>query len=170
MPFLPVVGICALRLYVPQGFPGGAVVKNPGGAVVKNPRGRRFRRHKFDPRFWKVPWSRKWQPTPVFLCGESHGQRRLVDSGGLQSMGSQRVGHDCVCVHAHTRHNSCTLRRGGHRGGHLGRDDNMSREARKMHPERRRQRSRKMSGEPGEQDATRTGMRHLPESCQVSIT
>ena len=94
MPFLPVVGICALRLYVPQGFPGGAVVKNPGGAVVKNPRGRRFRRHKFDPRFWKVPWSRKWQPTPVFLCGESHGQRRLVDSGGLQSMGSQRVGHD----------------------------------------------------------------------------
>ena len=26
----------------------------------------------------KIPWSRKWQPTPVFLPGESHGQRSLV--------------------------------------------------------------------------------------------
>ena len=26
----------------------------------------------------KIPWSRSWQPTPVFLPGESHGQRRLV--------------------------------------------------------------------------------------------
>ena len=24
------------------------------------------------------PWRRKWQPTPVFLPGKSHGQRRLV--------------------------------------------------------------------------------------------
>ena len=24
------------------------------------------------------PWRRKWQPTPVFLPGESHGQRSLV--------------------------------------------------------------------------------------------
>ena len=26
----------------------------------------------------KMPWRRKWQPTPVFLPGESHGQRSLV--------------------------------------------------------------------------------------------
>ena len=26
----------------------------------------------------KIPWRRKWQPTPVFLPGESHGQRILV--------------------------------------------------------------------------------------------
>ena len=26
----------------------------------------------------KIPWRRKWQPTPVFLPGESHGRRRLV--------------------------------------------------------------------------------------------
>ena len=26
----------------------------------------------------KVPWRRKWQPTPVFLPGESHGQRSLA--------------------------------------------------------------------------------------------
>ena len=25
-----------------------------------------------------IPWSMKWQPTPVFLPGESHGQRSLV--------------------------------------------------------------------------------------------
>ena len=27
----------------------------------------------------KIPWSRKWQPSPVFLSGTSHGQRSLVD-------------------------------------------------------------------------------------------
>ena len=26
----------------------------------------------------KTPWRRKWQPTPVFLPGKSHGQRSLV--------------------------------------------------------------------------------------------
>ena len=36
---------------------------------------RRCRRGKFDPWVRKTPWSRKWQPTPVFLPGESHGQR-----------------------------------------------------------------------------------------------
>ena len=31
-------------------------------------------------RFWirKIPWRRKWHPTPVFLPGESHGQRSLA--------------------------------------------------------------------------------------------
>ena len=27
---------------------------------------------------WEEPWRREWQPTPVFLPGESHGQRSLV--------------------------------------------------------------------------------------------
>ena len=39
----------------------------------------------------KIPWSRKWQPTPAFLLGESHGQRSLQ---AIQSMGLQRVRHD----------------------------------------------------------------------------
>ena len=26
----------------------------------------------------KIPWRRAWQPIPVFLLGESHGQRNLV--------------------------------------------------------------------------------------------
>ena len=36
-------------------------------------------RYEFDPWVGKIPWSRKWQPTPVFLPEESHGHRRLVD-------------------------------------------------------------------------------------------
>ena len=36
-----------------------------------------YRRHRFDPWVGKIPWRRKWQPTPVFLPGESHGQRGL---------------------------------------------------------------------------------------------
>ena len=31
-----------------------------------------------DPWVGKIPWRRKWQPTPVFLPGESYGQRGLV--------------------------------------------------------------------------------------------
>ena len=38
------------------------------------------RRHGFDPWVGKNPWRRKWQPTPVFLPGKSHGQRSLVST------------------------------------------------------------------------------------------
>ena len=40
--------------------------------------------------FTFMHWRRKWQPTPVFLPGESQGR----EPGGLPSMGSHRVGHD----------------------------------------------------------------------------
>ena len=46
---------------------------------------------RFDPWVRKIPWRRERLPIPVFLPGESHGQRSLEE---LQSMGSQRVGHD----------------------------------------------------------------------------
>ena len=36
------------------------------------------RRHEFDPWVRKIPWRRAWQPTPLFLPGESHGQRSLA--------------------------------------------------------------------------------------------
>ena len=32
------------------------------------------RRHGFSPWSGKIPWRRKWQPIPVFLPGEPHGQ------------------------------------------------------------------------------------------------
>ena len=38
----------------------------------------------------RFPWRRAWQPTPVLLPGESHGQRSLMC---LQSIGSHRVRH-----------------------------------------------------------------------------
>ena len=40
--------------------------------------GRRGRRPRFNPWVRKMPWSRAWQPVPVFLPGESHGLRSLV--------------------------------------------------------------------------------------------
>ena len=49
----------------------------------------------FDPWVRKIPWRRKWQPTPVFLSEESHGQRSL-----LSSMRSQRVRHSWVTENA----------------------------------------------------------------------
>ena len=32
----------------------------------------------FDPSVGKIPWKRKWHPTPLFLPGEFYGQRRLA--------------------------------------------------------------------------------------------
>ena len=32
-----------------------------------------YRRTKFDSWFRNISWGRKWQPTPVFLPGKSHG-------------------------------------------------------------------------------------------------
>ena len=40
---------------------------------------RRRRRHQFNPWVRKIPWRRKWQPTPVFLPGKFHGGRSLAD-------------------------------------------------------------------------------------------
>ena len=37
-----------------------------------------YRRQGFNLGVGKIPWRRKWQPTPVFLSGKSHGQRSLV--------------------------------------------------------------------------------------------
>ena len=44
----------------------------------------------------KTPWRRKWQPTPVPLPGEFHGQRSLV--------GYKEVGHERLSMHAIFHH------------------------------------------------------------------
>ena len=54
------------------GFPGGTSSKEPACQCT------RHKQHGFHPWVGKIPWRRKWQPTPVFLPGESHGQRSLV--------------------------------------------------------------------------------------------
>ena len=53
-------------------FPGDTSGK--GSACQR----RRHKRCGFHPWVRKIPWSRKWQPTPVFLPGEFHGQRSLA--------------------------------------------------------------------------------------------
>ena len=55
--------------YQIRGFPGGPSDKEPTCQC---------RRCSFDPWVGKMPWRREWQPTPVSLPGESHGQRSLV--------------------------------------------------------------------------------------------
>ena len=48
--------------------------------VVKNPPANAGDIRGFDRWVGKIPWRRAWQPTPVFLPGESHGQRSLAGS------------------------------------------------------------------------------------------
>ena len=52
----------------------------PGGTSHKEPtcQCRRCKRPGFGPWVRKIPRRREWKPTPVFLLGESHGQRNLV--------------------------------------------------------------------------------------------
>ena len=63
-------GVCVCMLV--KGFPGGASGKETACQC------RRCKRCRFDLWVWKIPWRRAWQPTPVFLPGEAHGQRSLV--------------------------------------------------------------------------------------------
>ena len=73
-----VLGEHCLSLYMvlETGFSGGSDSKesacNEGG----------------DPWVRQSPWRRKWQPTPVFLPGESHGQKSLV---GYSSWGGKEL-------------------------------------------------------------------------------
>ena len=39
---------------------------------------RKHKRYGLDAWVGKITWSRKWQPTPVFLAGKSYGQRSLA--------------------------------------------------------------------------------------------
>ena len=61
-------------------FPDHARGKKPPGQCES------CGRHRFVPWVRKTPWRRAWQPTPVFLPGESPWTE---EPGGLQSTGSQ---------------------------------------------------------------------------------
>ena len=71
VPFPPPFFLNTLILWssVHRGFPGGSVVKNLPASAGEG---------QFDPRVGKIPWRRRWQPTPVSLPGEVHGQRSLA--------------------------------------------------------------------------------------------
>ena len=44
---------------------------------------RKHRKGGINPWVRKIPWRRKWQPTPVFLLGKLHRQRSLAGSSSL---------------------------------------------------------------------------------------
>ena len=67
----------------------------PGGSVVKEP-ACQSRRCTWNSCIWKIPWRKKCQLTPVFLPGESHGQRSLV---GYNPWGCKELG---TTEHTHT--------------------------------------------------------------------
>ena len=64
----------------------------PGGTSGKEPpcQCRRLKRHGFNPWIEKIPWRRAWQPTSVFLPGESPWTE---EPGELQYIGLQSVRH-----------------------------------------------------------------------------
>ena len=71
-------------------FPGDSVVKNllaDAGDVGLISESR------------KIPWRRKWQPTPVFLPGESHGQRSLAGYSPRGCKGSDTT--EWLSTHTH---------------------------------------------------------------------
>ena len=49
-----------------------------GSASGKEPTRRRHKKYGFDPWVRNIPWRRAWQPTTVFLPGESLGQRSVT--------------------------------------------------------------------------------------------
>ena len=79
-----------------EGSPGGASGKGPSCQC------RRLKRCRFNPWVRKIPWKRTWQPTPVFLSGESHAQRSLA---GYSPWLHKRVGHN---LGTETAINLCT--------------------------------------------------------------
>ena len=54
------------------GFSGGTSGKEPACQC------RRYKKLGFNHWIRKIPWRRKWQPTRIFLPGESHGQKSLL--------------------------------------------------------------------------------------------
>ena len=78
-------------LYFTRASPVVLVVKNP-------PANAGDRRRRFDPWVGQIPWRRAWQPTPVFLPGESHRQRSLA---GCSPSGRKESDRTEVTLHAY---------------------------------------------------------------------
>ena len=75
-----------------EGFPGGA--KEEPACQCRG-----HKRWGFDSWVGKIPWRRAWQPMPVFLPGESHGQRSLV--GSVREVTKSRIRlSDWACTRA----------------------------------------------------------------------
>ena len=92
-----------LKLYVLvlKGFPGGSSKESTCQC-------RSWKRHEFNSWVGKISWSRKLQPTPVFLPGIPHGQKSLAGSspwGHRESDTTEQLSaqtHTETHTHTHT--------------------------------------------------------------------
>ena len=99
----------------------GLKMKWSSGLMVKNtPQCRRCWRCEFDPWVGKITWRRGWQPAPVFLPGEFHGQRSLMSYSPLgckeldTTEATEPTGmsiYFCVCVYPHKMEYFSTMRK-----------------------------------------------------------
>ena len=83
------------KLWETDSFPSGASGKESACQCG------RCQRPGLDPWVGKIPWRRKWQPTPVLLPGESHGQRSLAGYspwGRKESDPTERLHFHFPCV------------------------------------------------------------------------
>ena len=81
-----------------MGFPGGTRGKELACLCKRLERG-------FEgsiPKSGRFPWRRAWQPTPIFLPGESHGQRSLVANSpcGCKELDTLKQATSHVGTHA----------------------------------------------------------------------
>ena len=98
----------SIKLKKKMGLPRWRSVK------VLNWQCRRCKRREFYPlQLGRSPWRRKWQPTPVFLPEEFHGQRSLagyIVHGGAQSR-TQLSECMCACTRACTHTHTHTKKK-----------------------------------------------------------
>ena len=71
----------------------------PGGASDKEPtcQCRKRKRPKFDPWVGEILWRRAWQPTPIFVPGECHGEGSLWATVHRVTKSRTRLG-DLACT------------------------------------------------------------------------
>ena len=69
---------------------------------------RKHKRSELEPWIGKIPWRRKWQPTPIFLLRTLHGQRNLV---GYSPCGCKELDTtEWLRTHTHTHTHTHTLK------------------------------------------------------------
>ena len=92
--------------WVLKGFPGDLAVKNlPANAGDMG----------LIPGSGKIPWRREWQPTPVFLLGKFHGQRRLAGYSPWDHKErgmTERLNHKRQTLKTRSSPRPCSHRRG----------------------------------------------------------
>ena len=91
------------RYCLPRSFSSSYTDSFPGGSDRKNPPAMQETRAWFLG--WEDPLEKEWPPSPVFLPGESHGQRIMVD---YSPRGGKASGMIEWLIHTHTHtHTQC---------------------------------------------------------------